>query len=220
VGTKRGPAKASGGGSSTKKEKNIPPTFDRINEDVREVFNGLRDKSDRDLALSVVALLDDTLNAAFRRVLLEDESAKADKKVIPALMGAYRPLSSLSAKIDFAFALGWIGPKLRATLHAMRDVRNQFAHRYSVDRFTHPEIREACLRVDLGLPLETMGCPPSDRERFWLTALLVCNQIQLNVLAVKAPEPRKDYTMGQHVQATFDGPASMSAETSDGARGA
>ena len=44
------------------------------------------------------------------------------------LFVGYGPLSSFSAKLDLAYCLGHIPNNLRRNLHAIRKVRNAFAH--------------------------------------------------------------------------------------------
>src|SRR3954471_23997129 len=49
-------------------------------------------------------------------------------------------MSSFSAKIEIAFALGVINNECRLSLHLIRDVRNKFAHRIAPLRFDDAEV--------------------------------------------------------------------------------
>lgn len=55
------------------------------------------------------------------------------------LFKGYGPLSSFSAKIDIAYSLKYISNDYHRTLHAVREVRNLFAHTYENLHFDSDE---------------------------------------------------------------------------------
>lgn len=57
------------------------------------------------------------------------------------LFSGYGPLASFSAKIDIAKALGIVPPQLSTLLHAIKKIRNEFAHADDEIHFRHPKIR-------------------------------------------------------------------------------
>ena len=86
------------------------------------------------------------------------------------LFVGYGPLSSFSAKIDIAYALGLIPASLRRDLHAIRDIRNAFAH--TTERLHFDSLKMTRL---LGkFPDYTPSC---DRLSFYLSKLESCYAI-------------------------------------------
>jgi len=50
------------------------------------------------------------------------------------------PLRTFSAKIDIAYSMGLISAGVRRDLHAMREIRNEFAHSDGILSFNHEAI--------------------------------------------------------------------------------
>jgi len=96
------------------------------------------DETNRGLALVMAAYFDDLLDDLLRRSFI-DNSGVADK-----LLGADRPLSSFSAKIELAYALGFITTPLYKQLHQIREIRNHFAHAGEARDFNDTGIRDRC----------------------------------------------------------------------------
>jgi DNA-binding MltR family transcriptional regulator len=61
--------------------------------------------------------------------------------VVYKRMFAGGPLSSFSAKIDLAFALNMIDETARKDFHAIRELRNAFAHAKSIVHFASQELQ-------------------------------------------------------------------------------
>jgi hypothetical protein len=61
------------------------------------------------------------------------------------MFGRMGPLSSFSAKIELALALGVISENLYYQIDALRKVRNTFAHRIEALTFEHPNVQKAML---------------------------------------------------------------------------
>jgi hypothetical protein len=79
---------------------------------------------------------------------LQNQMPNLSGRLKPRLFDGYGPLSSFSAKIEVAFALGFITEMERRYLHAIRDIRNQFAHSTNPNlSFDHDEIRALCAKL-------------------------------------------------------------------------
>jgi DNA-binding MltR family transcriptional regulator len=91
-------------------------------------------------AIVAVAFLEDVLSDAIStrfRPLTEGA-----RKLVFETGGA--PLSSLSAKIHIAYALGLISSAAREDLLKLKAVRNLFAHEREVRSFLHKKVQEHC----------------------------------------------------------------------------
>jgi hypothetical protein len=88
--------------------------------DIVGFYDTFSKESDRAAGVLGAALLDLQLERLFRARLTTDT---------PPEVFAFRgPLGDFAARIDLAFALGWIDAEVRADLHIIRDIRNDFAH--------------------------------------------------------------------------------------------
>jgi DNA-binding MltR family transcriptional regulator len=181
------------GGS--KKQKNIIPTIEGLGTDSMAVFNGMGDKSDRDVALALAAYIDDALHAMYRRLLLDE--GKPNGTFIQSLLKGYGPLSNLSARIDMAYALGWLGPRVRARLDTIRDVRNQFAHHYKIDSFEHSDVAGKCDKLRPDLQMDHWNL--SRRQVFIVTALRLASAIMVRALSLTPPPEGPNFEIGQHL---------------------
>src|SRR5262249_26991661 len=76
------------------------------------------------------------------------------------------PLSSLSAKIEIAYAAGAISEEARVGLHFVRSVRNKFAHRVEALKFDDPEIAKL---IDVNGPESVRELNRSHRSKFLTT---------------------------------------------------
>jgi hypothetical protein len=75
--------------------------------------------------------------------LLINELPKLNKRSREGLFGSgHAPLGSLSSKIHLAAAMGLLDAQTTEKLHAIRDVRNAFAHCDPGVHFDHPKIDE------------------------------------------------------------------------------
>ena len=85
--------------------------------------NILRRESERGSVIVSAALMDEALEQLLKAKLVP--SAERNDELFT---GSYAPLSTFSAKIDFAYRVGVIGLNLRSSLHLIRKLRNDFAH--------------------------------------------------------------------------------------------
>jgi DNA-binding MltR family transcriptional regulator len=113
--------------------------------DHKAIYEEMLQGSDFACALLGASVLDVML----RDVLIR-HFKRTDTQLIEALFNrAGAPLSSLSHKINFAEASGLISQKDAETLHKLRKIRNEFAHRAERLTFDHNEISN--ITRDLGV---------------------------------------------------------------------
>jgi DNA-binding MltR family transcriptional regulator len=125
-------------------------------EEIQAAVEDFGTQTDRGLAIVAVSLLEQMLE-----IVLTQRMMPLSKKRYAAIFGTMAPLSSFSAKIEMALALGVISENFYYQLHALREVRNRFAHRIEALTFDHPEIQKAMHVAHSRLPVR-MSDPKSD----------------------------------------------------------
>jgi hypothetical protein len=104
-------------------------------EEVDTIFHEMTTDSDRGSALLAASMIEDVLKGAIAFHLRPlSESEESD------LFQGTSPLSTFSAKIKIAYAMGIIGKNSRHDLETIKEVRNAFAHGIHVLKFDDPEI--------------------------------------------------------------------------------
>jgi len=83
----------------------------------------LNSESDRGAVIVGAALIDESLEQLLKAKLAPHNGREDALFDIP-----YAPLSTLSAKIDFAYRVGVIREPVKSSCHLLRKVRNDFAH--------------------------------------------------------------------------------------------
>jgi DNA-binding MltR family transcriptional regulator len=114
--------------------KSKPPTAEQI----QAAFRELQGQTDRGAAVIAGSMLEEML-----RILLVQRMTPLSNRRHDAIFGKMAPLSSFSAKIEMALALGVITENFYYQLHAIREVRNRFAHQIEGLTFDHPDIQKA-----------------------------------------------------------------------------
>jgi DNA-binding MltR family transcriptional regulator len=108
--------------------------------DIAMEFRGsLSDETDRGCALMAAEYISNQLGELLRAYFVDDEKACNS-----ALDDPNGSLSALSARIEFAYLLGLIGPIARPELDLIRKIRNDFAHAYKPLLFTETKIADRC----------------------------------------------------------------------------
>jgi hypothetical protein len=113
--------------------------------DLREWVCALADirmGSDREAAILATSMIDRALEFALIEKFVE--LTEAQKEAIFEGMG---PLSSFSAKIKLAHALGVAGDQAKSDLERIRKIRNAFAHSFAPITFDTPEVSVLCARI-------------------------------------------------------------------------
>lgn len=106
------------------------------------LFN--HDESDRVVAIVGAAYLEDYLGRAIRTLLPGLTSELREK-----LFTYTGPLSTMSARIDFAKALNLITADVRSDLINISRIRNRFAHNLHVNAFDYPDVANFCMKLHL-----------------------------------------------------------------------
>ena len=114
----------------------------QVPEEIKTLLSEMFNQSDRAAAVVAASVLDELLRKALLSFLLE--SSKADE----LLFGVYKPLSSLKAKTDVALLLGLISPDECADLNTIRQIRNDFAHKFDILTFSTTGISLLCGKLN------------------------------------------------------------------------
>ena len=121
-----------------------------------EFLDTITSESDRGCVLLAVSLLDESLKALLHTAFVDDPHVQREA-VQPLFKGQIPPLRPFAITINLAYALGLIDRSTFATLHALREIRNEFSHRVApaaltddrvaqiVDRLSLPEQIRACI---------------------------------------------------------------------------
>ena len=126
-----------------------------IENDVAQILSDLQSESDRGLALVAAAHLDQKLEGTISAFFCETKSSKALINV------PYAPLGTLSAKIDICQALGLIDDYEYAETHAIRRIRNIFAHSDRKLDFADSQVAKECAKLTSEYPIEEGKIVPS-----------------------------------------------------------
>jgi hypothetical protein len=153
------------------KDLAIPATSWDVAGEWHTLISNLEKESDRAVAVLGAAYLDTALQS------LLEASFAGGKAVREKLFdGVSAPLGSFSARITMAYALGHIGPNYFATLNAVREIRNAFAHFRRGLTFDDQEVQER-MSSTFKLPYVLPDPPPelsSFRNRYiWTTAMIL-----------------------------------------------
>jgi DNA-binding MltR family transcriptional regulator len=117
-------------------------------EEIEATVKDFRTQTDRGVAIMAVSLLEQMLE-----IVLTLRMMPLTNKSYAVMFGTMAPLSSFAAKIEMALTLGVISENFYYQLHALRKVRNTFAHRIEALTFDHPEIRKAMRVAHSRLPV-------------------------------------------------------------------
>jgi hypothetical protein len=113
-------------------------------EALRNEFDGA---SDRAAALVAGAFLDEVLGELLREFLVDDPAN--DKKIFEGT----GPLASFSAKIEIAYRMGLISAREHQMIHAVRSIRNDFAHKLRGISFENQSISARCKNIETPLAM-------------------------------------------------------------------
>ena len=104
---------------------------------VPQFYEQLSLESERGSAIVGAVLIEEALEEILKALLIAP--AKKDDELFK---DSYAPLGSFSAKIDVAYRTGLISPKVRSSLHLIRDLRNDFAHKSLQINFETQSVRD------------------------------------------------------------------------------
>jgi hypothetical protein len=127
-----------------------------MGEKKEELLDKIKDavvKSHAGTCMLMAAIVEDYLERAIRLDL-----PKLTGKLAKKWFGTYGPISSLAAKIEFAFVLEIIQEEIRDDADTIRRIRNKFAANWV--SFQSPEIVEMCKKLST-FRKATQICRPS-----------------------------------------------------------
>ena len=150
-------------------------------------MSALQTESDHAVALIAAAFLDEMLASLLQTVFVDSP------KVVEALLGIDRPVSSFSARIKLAYCAGHISEGTYQDLELIREIRNDFAHSRQSLSFDSAIVKDRCNR--LRYPMITAGAESPDfsvpRVRFIEQTLWLGNVLQAWVrTAPRAAHPK------------------------------
>lgn len=111
----------------------------------KELANELKKASDRSVAIVGAAWVEEALSAIITMTMLQN------KKLLDKFFGSSGAVGAFSPQIDLACLLGLIDDDVRADLHVLRKIRNEFAHRIfdsaetEILNFQTEQIKDWCL---------------------------------------------------------------------------
>lgn len=133
--------------------------------DFNSIIDSYENESDRAAAILAASYLDFYLEECIKFVLVDDPS-------IEKLFEGTSALSTFSAKINMAFALGLLTEETKKNLHYIKKIRNHFAHHPTATSFNTPQVRSWCSEFSLlskyedGTTINIANDVPEPRKKF------------------------------------------------------
>lgn len=161
-------------------------------KDVVQFIETVRELPDHALALVCAAFVERTLERVILSRLVRLTTTQHNE-----LFVGLGPLSSLSAKIKLAYALGAIGSESVGDLNRIKDVRNQFAHSFHPISFRTRAVVAEVRKLkaperahELGINPTAFTWPPKDaRTRYSVSCFVFW--IALGGRRLKGPRPKR-----------------------------
>ena len=125
-------------------------TFGEIINKAMRFHTELDGESDRAAAILAAAYFEERLCDAIMR-----KFTTINKDLREKIFTGYGPLSTFSAKIDIARALGIYDQKTYNALHKIKKIRNMFAHASTPIEFNQQEIADLCRNLTSKPPLKS-----------------------------------------------------------------
>ena len=174
-------------------DKKLKYDIPGLAEDTKRFVEDIQEETDRGVALSGTAFLDDVIIALLRAAFVDNPMSVEKVLEYPG------PINSLAARADLAYCLGLLGNNMYADLKIIRKIRNEFAHSHVPISFDKPYIKEMCdiLKTPQLIPPHVTNHP---RYLFIIAVILLANQIIMRGLSLKHAEVGKDFILGKHVK--------------------
>lgn len=116
--------------------------FERQAAEIKELLRTVSKRTDTAYVVVTVTVLEDLLEQAILSQMRE-----LSNTVYARLFTGYGPLSTFSAKIDLAYALELIDQETTTEFHAIRELRNEFAHARTMAHFAKGELQPIFQRL-------------------------------------------------------------------------
>lgn len=148
-------------------------------EQWQEWMEEFQEESDRACAVLGPAFLDHHLKMLLGAFFVDAPEVKE-------LFGNFKPLGSFAARIDVAFALGFLAPTERRDLNLIRKIRNDFSHHLHGLDFSTPSIADRCKELSTcrfieGGAIGVLG----PRGKFVGSVVLLANWIAIRRLGIR-----------------------------------
>jgi DNA-binding MltR family transcriptional regulator len=156
-------------------------------ERVKRFRESLTPETDRGCAITSAAFVDEEI----KRLLIARLVDEPD--LVDGAFGRNGPLSSFSARIDFAFLLGMLSKSGWRDLHLLRRIRNEFAHFPDPLSFNDESIRSRCFEFTY-TGRETQA---SARQHFTSAVCGMLAQIHARLFRAERPTIPKDLSESQ-----------------------
>ena len=114
----------------------------RRSKSFNKFLDMLRNESDRGCVIVSAAIFDDILLELLKRKLLPSIEKKDE-----LFENGSASFSAFSSRIDLAYRLGLVRCSVRATLHLIRKIRNDFAHVSESKTFDTPSVRSRIIEI-------------------------------------------------------------------------
>jgi hypothetical protein len=159
------------------------PTADEI----KTIMQGLREEKDYAVAIVASSILDARLED-----LLKSKIRVKDKEVLDQLFSNSGILATFNARIVAAHAFGVITSPLAKQLHAIRSIRNVFAHAKFSISFDNKEVETEILSTNIVTEMMSLGGEPklklSNKGWFLLAVEIVLIIFDTLKLSPKDPD--------------------------------
>lgn len=116
-------------------KNSVDTTYDQMLDDLIKLTGELNEETDRGVALVGMAFLEDALEDLLRAFFV-----KEPKGIANGFLGN----RAFYSNIELSYCLGLIGPDIRQDLHAIRLIRNEFAHSHKHINFDSTEVNSKC----------------------------------------------------------------------------
>lgn len=113
-------------------------------QDLSDAHAEFQNESDRGCVLLGAAQVDFLLAKA-----IEKRLARGNEVSKTLLFETNAPIGTFASRITVAYALGIIGPKTKADLGVIRDIRNDFAHTVGSLDFSNRSVADRCKNLQL-----------------------------------------------------------------------
>jgi DNA-binding MltR family transcriptional regulator len=164
--------------------------------EISSILAELQAQSDRGCAIIAASILEELLEELLKKRLIGG-TAMMERLFSFDKNG---PLAHFKAKIDIAYSIGLISAEKRADLHAIRDIRNRFAHRVEPIDFSDKKIEAWCAKFHDFPDIQ------GTRRRFTLRVSLIAmaTVLQTTQFTEKLTETMKDVG-DEELERFFDG---------------
>ena len=171
-----------------KKQHSLSPTIPGLSVDVGRFMSDLEKETDRGAALVAAAFIDDVLKSMLIAKFVDRP------KNVKQFLEYPRPLSTFSSRIELAYLLGLIGPKMYKGLKQIQKIRNDFAHSHKSLSFEDVKVSKKCEELNL-IDLSSLNLNP--RNHFLNQSMILADLLLVRGLSLKHFDVGKDFNLSK-----------------------